>query len=82
MLKPKSGVLDLQGNILDYIRFGTGPKNLVMIPGLGDGLKTVRGMAILLRFYIAHLQRISRFLCSAGKEIFRQEPPPGTWLKR
>ncbi len=46
MLKPKNCVLNLQGNILDYIRFGTGPKNLVMIPGLGDGLKTARGMAL------------------------------------
>ena len=30
----------------DYIRFGTGPKPLVMIPGVGDGLKTIRGMAL------------------------------------
>ena len=31
---------------MDYICFGKGKKNLIMIPGLGDGLKTVKGMAI------------------------------------
>ena len=82
MLKPKNGVLNLQGNILDYIRFGTGPKNLVMIPGLGDGLKTVRGMAIPFALLYRALAKDFTVLCSAGKEIFRQEPPPGTWLKR
>ena len=30
----------------DYIRFGTGPRTLVILPGLGDGLKTVRGTAL------------------------------------
>lgn len=31
---------------MDYISFGSGPKNLIMIPGLGDGLKTAKGTAI------------------------------------
>ena len=36
------------GNInnTDYIRFGTGQRVLVILPGLGDGLKTVRGTAL------------------------------------
>ena len=36
------------GNIneTDYIRFGTGPQVLVILPGLGDGLRTVRGTAL------------------------------------
>lgn len=29
----------------DYVRFGSGVKNLVMLPGLGDGLRTVKGTA-------------------------------------
>ena len=33
---------------MDYISFGSGQKILIMIPGLGDGLKTVKGMAIPL----------------------------------
>lgn len=36
------------GNIsgMDYIRFGTGARVLVMLPGLGDGLQTVKGTAL------------------------------------
>lgn len=30
----------------DYIRFGKGEKVLLILPGLGDGLKTVRGTAV------------------------------------
>ncbi len=32
---------------MDYISFGNGNKNLIMLPGLGDGLSTVRGMALV-----------------------------------
>ena len=41
----------INGNIrigdtdMDYISFGNGQKNLIMIPGLGDGVKTVKGKA-------------------------------------
>lgn len=31
---------------MDYIAFGKGDKDLVMIPGLGDGLTTVKGLAV------------------------------------
>lgn len=31
---------------MDYISFGRGSKFLIMIPGLGDGLKTVKGLAL------------------------------------
>lgn len=35
------------GNIdMDYIVFGKGSENLILIPGLGDGLRTVKGMAV------------------------------------
>ena len=30
----------------DYIRFGTGNRTLVILPGLGDGLQTVKGTAL------------------------------------
>ena len=38
----------VNGNInnTDYIRFGNGQRVLVILPGLGDGLKTVRGTAL------------------------------------
>ncbi len=42
----KNGRLKLFCGEMDYIRFGRGPRPLVMIPGVGDGLKTVNGMAL------------------------------------
>lgn len=30
----------------DYVRFGTGERVLIMLPGLGDGLQTVKGTAL------------------------------------
>lgn len=42
----KNGRLPLDGGHMDYIRFGTGGKALIMLPGLGDGLRTVRGTAL------------------------------------
>jgi len=35
----------------DYIRFGTGKRNLIMLPGLGDGLRTTRGTALPMALY-------------------------------
>lgn len=36
----------LENGTMDYIRFGTGKKVLIMLPGLGDGLRTVKGTAL------------------------------------
>ena len=42
----KNGQLTIDNTTMDYISFGKGKKKLIMIPGLGDGLKTVKGMAL------------------------------------
>lgn len=42
----KNGCLKIDDTEMEYIRFGKGSKKLIMIPGLGDGLKTVKGLAI------------------------------------
>lgn len=44
----KNGTLRAGEISMDYARFGSGPEPLVVIPGLGDGLKTVKGAALLL----------------------------------
>ena len=46
MLHAKNASLRLAGGEMDYIRFGNGERTLVMLPGVGDGLKTVKGMAL------------------------------------
>ena len=52
-----NGCLYLDSGEMDYIRFGCGDKILVMIPGVGDGLKTVRGMALPFAFLYRTLYR-------------------------
>ena len=43
----KNYELHILGSSYDAIQFGSGTENLVMIPGLGDGITTVRGKALL-----------------------------------
>jgi hypothetical protein len=43
--KAKNGNIKIGDTDMDYISFGKGEKILIMIPGLGDGLKTVKGTA-------------------------------------
>ncbi len=42
----KNITLKLDNTTVDCIQFGKGKKQLIMIAGLGDGLKTVKGMAL------------------------------------
>ena len=42
----QNGTLPLVNGDMHYIRFGKGERALVMLPGLGDGLMTVKGKAL------------------------------------
>ena len=44
----KGGSVRVGNSEVDYITFGSGNKHLVMLPGLGDGLTTVKGKALIL----------------------------------
>lgn len=46
----KNGTAAIENDLMDYVRFGNGRKTLIMLPGLGDGLTTVRGMALPMAF--------------------------------
>ena len=46
MFHAKNGVLNLGGTQMEYIRFGSGSRVLIMLPGLGDGLRTMKGTAV------------------------------------
>ena len=52
MFNAKSGNVRIGNTNMDYISFGKGKDTLIMLPGLGDGLSTVKGMA--LPFSIAY----------------------------
>ena len=57
MLNAKNDRLELAEGNMDYIRFGRGEMPLVMIPGVGDGLKTVKGMALPFALMYRRLAR-------------------------
>ena len=48
MSSTKGKTLYFNNKSMDYVTFGKGKKPLVIIPGLGDGLATVKGMAQML----------------------------------
>ncbi|MBR5095362.1 MAG: alpha/beta fold hydrolase [Oscillospiraceae bacterium] len=45
-LRAYNGRLELEGGKMSYIRFGSGEKALLLLPGAGDGFKTVEGTAL------------------------------------
>jgi len=47
MSSTKGKTLYFNNKSMDYVTFGKGKKSLVIIPGLGDGLQTVKGKAQL-----------------------------------
>ena len=46
--KIRNGCIDIGDTTMYYVSFGTGSKNMVVLPGLSDGLTTVKGKALLL----------------------------------
>ena len=56
----------------DYIRFGTGRKNLILLPGLGDGLRTVKGTALPMALYYRSLAKdYTVYMFSRKRELSR-----------
>ncbi len=49
--------VEINGTDMDYVSFGRGDKILVMIPGLSDGIKTVMGTGLMLRYIYRFLAR-------------------------
>lgn len=45
-----NGTIPIGNTKMDYICFGTGERILVMLPGLGDGLRSVKGTALPMAF--------------------------------
>ncbi len=57
MFNAKNGTIQLNDDRMDYISFGSGDQTLVMLPGLGDGLKTVKGLALPFAFMYRKLAK-------------------------
>jgi len=50
LLNAKNGTLQIGNATMDYIRFGSGERILIMLPGLGDGLRSMKGTALPMAF--------------------------------
>ena len=66
----KNGGLKLGGNTMHYIRLGRGSRILVMLPGLGDGLTTVKGKALpMALMYRAFLKDCTVYMFSRRNHL-------------
>ncbi|MBQ4506368.1 MAG: alpha/beta hydrolase [Firmicutes bacterium] len=52
-----------EGKTVDYVAFGSGSRPIVLIPGLSDGLRTVKGMAGSFGFSYRALAEDARVYC-------------------
>lgn len=41
----KNGKIEIDNTYMDYMSFGKGEKSLILIPGLGEGLTSFKGLA-------------------------------------
>ncbi len=66
----KNGTVDINGSPMDYARFGRGEETLVILPGLSDGLRTVRGRARRLALsYRAYAKRYRVYVFSRRRDL-------------
>ena len=67
---------------MDYVSFGVGNKNLIIIPGLGDGLRTVKRYGLLhLHLCIDNLQKNIQCMCLAEEIIWQKDLQQEIWHK-
>lgn len=72
----KNGYVDIGGSRMDYIAFGKG-EPLIFLPGLGDGLRTVKGMAAMFSvMYRKYGEKYRVYVFS------RKEPMPEGYTTR
>ncbi|MBQ3403946.1 MAG: alpha/beta hydrolase [Oscillospiraceae bacterium] len=66
----KNGLIPLDGADMRYVRFGRGEKPLVLLPGLSDGLTTVKGKALLLAWpYRMFFDKYTVYIFSRKDEL-------------
>lgn len=68
----KNGRIRIGDTDMDYVSFGKGKDVLIMLPGLGDGLSTVRGMAVVLAWiYRNYAEKYTVYVFSR-KNVLRE----------
>ena len=70
MLDAKNAVVQLCGGEMDYVRFGTGQRILVMLPGLGEALRSVKGTAMpMAMLYRCFAKEFTVYMFSRKREL-------------
>ena len=70
MLQIQNGTVKLNDGEMDYIRFGTGTRVLIMIPGLGDALRSVKGTAMpMALMYRCFAKEFTVYMFSRKREL-------------
>ena len=65
-----NGTLRLKDDAMHYVRFGRGSKVLIMLPGLGDGLTTVKGTALAMAWlYRAYAREYTVYMFSRRNHL-------------
>lgn len=73
----KNSAVNFKGAEMPYVSFGTGDKKLIVLPGLSDGLATVKGKALLLMWpYRKYLHDYTVYMFS------RRDPIPENYSIR
>ena len=63
----RNGQVKLHNTHMSYVSFGHGPHVFVILPGLSDGLTTVRGKALLLSYpYRKYFEQYTIYIQLAG----------------
>ncbi len=66
----KNGSVPVDDTQMSYVCFGHGPKHFVLLPGLSDGLTTVKGKAVMLaRPYQKFFDRYTVWMFSRKDEL-------------
>lgn len=65
-----NGCVKIGNTDMYYVRFGKGPKNLIVLPGLSDGLATVKGKSMLLApTYKKYIKNYTVYMFSRKNEM-------------
>ena len=72
MGKAWNGHVTIDGHEMYYVAFGEGPRTAAVLPGLSDGLATVRGKALMLRrIYKKYLKDFIVYMFSRREDLPR-----------
>ena len=63
----KNGAVPVKDTVMRYVSFGHGTRSAVILPGLSDGLTTVKGKALLLA--LPYGCCLDLCLCNSGRSF-------------